>query len=138
MPKCGKKVAWQGHEHEVTNVDILRQKISLRDREGSCCCITLQELKEGKAEKTEEQEQPTGETHTSRLGKDRAKPKKQSAKKPRQPEKTTAKEPQKPAEQPRKAQQQSAAEDMPKKKKRRRGRRRPRGGRKPNQTKQGE
>ncbi len=138
MPKCGKKIAWQGQEHEVTNIDILRQKISLRDREGSCCCITLKELKEGKAEKTEQQEQSAGETHTSRLGKDRGQPRKQSTKKPQKTQIATTAEPEKPTEQTQKNQQQDTADGKPRKKRRRRGRRRPRGGRKPNQTKQGE
>ncbi len=137
MPKCGKKVAWQGHEHEVTNVDILRQKISLRDKEGSCCCITLKELQTGQAEKAEPQEKPAGETHSSRLGKDRGPSRKHHGKKPQQPEKTTPAESKQQAEQPKK-QQQEATEGKTQKKRRRRGRRRPRGGRKPNQTNQGE
>jgi cell fate regulator YaaT (PSP1 superfamily) len=138
MPKCGKKVAWQGQDHEVTNIDILQQKISLRDREGSCCCITLQELQSGKAEQPEKQEQPAGEEHTSRLGKDRGQSSKPSGKKPQRSEKTKPAEPQKPEEQAQKKQPQDTTDGAPRKKRRRRGRRRPRGGRKPNQTKQGE
>jgi cell fate regulator YaaT (PSP1 superfamily) len=138
LPKCGKKISWQDREHEVTNVDILRQQISLRDREGSSCCITLKELQSGQLEKPKEQEEPVGESHTSRLNKGKSESRRPSGKKKQPAKKTTPTEPQKPAEQSKKQPQQEKAEGAPQKKRRRRGRRRPRGGRKPDQNNQGE
>lgn len=37
LPKSGKKVMWENREHEVTSQDILQQKVTLRDREGTSC-----------------------------------------------------------------------------------------------------
>lgn len=136
MPKCGKKVSWQNRECEVTSVDILRQQISLRDQEGSCCCVTLQELKSGQAEKPREQEQPAGEPHTSRLNKRRSEPRQKPAREQKAAPDKSAESPQ-PAEQNKGPQPQKTTEEQGQKKRRRRGRRRPRG-RKPGPSKQGE
>ncbi len=69
MPKCGKKVMWQDREYEVINQNILRQQVTLRDREGTCI-VTMEELRTGQANKPAEAEK-TGETHTTRLNKNK-------------------------------------------------------------------
>jgi cell fate regulator YaaT (PSP1 superfamily) len=137
MPKCGKKILWQNRECEVTSQDILRQQVTLRDREGSCCCVTMEELRTGQATQPVEQEPPPGEIHGNRLNRSRTQrqePRKQASKgqKPADP---PAPEPEKPAE-PQKSQANDATEGQTKR--RRRGRRRPRGGRKPGPSTQGE
>jgi cell fate regulator YaaT (PSP1 superfamily) len=71
MPKCGKKVVWQNREHEVTNQDILRQKVTLRDREGNTCSVTMEELRSGQANQPEDVGNTAGESHTNRLSKNR-------------------------------------------------------------------
>lgn len=134
MPKCGKKVVWQEREHEVTNIDILRQQISLRDKEGTTCCITLKELQTGQALTSDPQEKEESETHSSRLGNDRGQ-RKPVVKKPQQVESKTTDDTQPPPEQKKEGQEQQKTDGKPSKNRRRRGRRRPRGGRKPNQTK---
>jgi cell fate regulator YaaT (PSP1 superfamily) len=70
MPKCGKKVMWQDREYDVINQDILRQQVTLRNREGTCC-VTMEELRTGQANQPAEQEKSPGETHTTRLNKSR-------------------------------------------------------------------
>ena len=162
MPKCGKKVNWQDKEYEVTNQDILRQQLTLRDREGSCCCITMEELRTGQAKQVSKEEKPAEETHKSRMQKDR--PEGQQQRKQSNRSQRPKKGPGKPQgsqgdKQGNKDQNQEKKktggdrpedgqkrnQDQPKKnegqsKRRRRGRRRPRGGRKPGQgpSKQGE
>ena len=142
LPKCGKKVSWQDREHLVTSIDILRQQISLRDQEGNSCCITLKELQSGQAEQPATEEQPAGETHTSRLNRRKQEPRKQEPRKEtdrsqKSPERTGAQS-NKPEEEKNQSGQQAAGEGKSQKKPRRRGRRRPRGGRKPGPSKQGE
>ena len=142
LPKCGKKVSWQDREHLVTSVDILRQQISLRDQEGNSSCITLKELQSGQAEQPATEEQAAGETHTSRLNRRKQEPRKQEPRKEtdrsrRTPERTGAQS-KKPEEEKSQPGQQAAGEGKSQKKPRRRGRRRPRGGRKPGPSKQGE
>jgi len=147
LPKCGKKVSWQDREHLVTSIDILRQQISLRDQEGNNCCITLKELQSGQAEQPATEEQPAGETHTSRLNRRKQEPRKQEPRK-QEPRKETDRsqqssernvaQPDKPGEEKSPPGQQTAGEGKSQKKPRRRGRRRPRGGRKPGPSKQGE
>ena len=147
LPKCGKKVSWQDREHLVTSIDILRQQISLRDQEGNSCCITLKELQSGQAEQPATEEQPAGETHTSRLNRRKQEPRKQEPRKQepsketdrsqKSPERTDAQS-NKPEEEKNQSGQQAAGEGKSQKKPRRRGRRRPRGGRKPGPSKQGE
>ena len=137
LPKCGKKIVWQNNECDVTSVDILRQQITLRDPEGSCCCVTLKELQSGQAEKPTATEPSAGETHTSRLS--RRKPDQRKARSRTQDseqKKDSATERPK-ADSPQ-SDQPKAGEDKSQKKPRRRGRRRPRGGRKPGPNKQGE
>ncbi len=68
MPKQGKKVIWQESECEVTNLNILRQQVTLRDREGNNTIVTMEELRTGKANQPAETEK-TGEAHTPRLNK---------------------------------------------------------------------
>jgi cell fate regulator YaaT (PSP1 superfamily) len=68
MPKCGKKVMWQDRECEVTNQNILRQQVTLRDREGNNTIVTMEELRTGQANQPVEPEK-TGELHTTRLNK---------------------------------------------------------------------
>jgi cell fate regulator YaaT (PSP1 superfamily) len=137
MPKYGKKVSWQDRECEVTSVDILSQKINLRDREGNSYCITLKELQSGQAEHPAPQEQPAGETHTSRLNRRKQEPRKQSSRGQGSADKT-GKQTKPPEQEKNQPDQQPAGEDKSQKKPRRRGRRRPRGGRKPGPNKQGE
>jgi cell fate regulator YaaT (PSP1 superfamily) len=133
LPKCGKKISWQERECEVTNVDILRQQVTLRDREGSCCCITLEELKSGQSEATKPQpaagEKPARPpAKTQPEGQRPADPDKPVAEKADDAAPDGSKKPNKPDTQ----------DDKSPKKRRRRGRRRPRGGRKPGQNKQGD
>ena len=71
MPKCGKKVMWENRECEVTSLDILQQKVTLRDREGTNCQVTMEELRTGQASQPTAQEKPAEETHSSRLNKGR-------------------------------------------------------------------
>ncbi|MDT8443611.1 MAG: stage 0 sporulation family protein [Desulfuromonadales bacterium] len=71
MPKCGKKVMWENRECEVTSQDVLQQKVTLRDREGTCCRVTMEELRTGQPSPPAAQENPDEETHASRLTKDR-------------------------------------------------------------------
>jgi cell fate regulator YaaT (PSP1 superfamily) len=161
MPKCGKKVMWENRECEVTSQDILQQKVTLRDREGTCCRVTLEELRTGQASQPAEQENPAEETHESRLTKSRPQrkqpPQKHSdkgqqpqkqANRGRQPQKqerniplpadrVTEEQP-KPIEQHQKPVQGDATEIKSQANRRRRGRRRPRSGRKPGPSKQGE
>ncbi|MGW8313428.1 MAG: PSP1 domain-containing protein [Desulfuromonadales bacterium] len=141
MPKCGKKIMWQNRECEVTSQDILRQQVTLRDREGLCCCLSLEELRTGQANQPAPQDQSSAETHTNRLGKSR--PQKQ------EPGRPTAKTAVKPAEKQQPEQPPAAAQTkdqdtkeanagQSQSKRRRRGRRRPRGGRKSGPHHQGE
>jgi len=69
MPKCGKKVEWQGHECEVTNQDVLRRCVTLRERDGNCCKVTMDELESGKLAAPKDESDASKETHTSRLNK---------------------------------------------------------------------
>jgi len=141
MPKCGKKIMWQNHECEVTSQDILRQQVTLRDREGSCCCVTMEELRSGQASQPAAQEKLSGESHTNRLTKGR--PQRQEsgrktgkAAKP-QTEKPLAEKPK--AAEPQKDQSANEpTEGQSQSKRRRRGRRRPRGGKKTGPPNQGE
>lgn len=157
MPKTGKKIIWQEREHEVINQDILRQQITLRDREGTTCSITLEEFRTGQAKQPQEEEKPAGESHTSRLQKSRPKgqqQKKQSGK-GQQPRRPQGKQQSKQGDQEQNKKQQAPGEqkhpDGSHKKKqdqnkpnegqskrRRRGRRKPRSARKPDPSKQGE
>jgi cell fate regulator YaaT (PSP1 superfamily) len=68
MPKQGKKVMWQDRECEVTHQNILRQQITLRDREGNNTVVTMEELRNGQLNQPTETEK-SGETHTTRLNK---------------------------------------------------------------------
>jgi cell fate regulator YaaT (PSP1 superfamily) len=161
MPKCGKKVMWENRECEVTAQDILQQKVTLRDREGTCCRVTLEELRTGQASQPAEQENPAEETHESRLTKsspqrnqphqkqsDKGQPPQKQANRGRQPQKQEKKLPlpaerateeqPKPVEQRQKPVQGDATEVKSQANRRRRSRRRPRSGRKPDPSKQGE
>lgn len=162
MPKCGKKVMWENRECEVTSQDILQQKVTLRDREGSCCRVTLEELRTGQASQPEEQENPAEEPHESRLTKSRPQrkqapqkqsdrgqqqqkhanrgrqqPQKQERKIPLSADSATEEQP-KPVEQQQKPAQSDATEVKSQSNRRRRSRRRPRSARKPDPSKQGE
>jgi cell fate regulator YaaT (PSP1 superfamily) len=162
MPKCGKKVMWENRECEVTSQDILQQKVTLRDREGSCCRVTLEELRTGQASQPEEQENPAEETHESRLTKSRPQrkqppqkqsdrgqqqqkhasrgrqqPQKQERKTPLSADRATEEQP-KPVEQQQKPIQSDETEVKSQSNRRRRSRRRPRSARKPDPSKQGE
>jgi cell fate regulator YaaT (PSP1 superfamily) len=144
MPKCGKRIMWQDRECEVTSQDILRQQVTLRDREGSCCCVTLEELRTGQASQPTSQDKPPGETHTNRLT--RNKPQRQEAsKQPGRSQKPAEKSAAKPATEAAKPNEAQNAQKQPESpegqtqsKRRRRGKRRPRGGRKPGPSNQGE
>lgn len=156
MPKCGKKVMWQNREYEVTNQDILRQQVTLRDREGTSCRVTMEELRTGQANQPEEQDRPSGETHTTRLNKNRPQGQKPQGQKPqrqrpkgqqsrgkidssKKAEEKKAGEAPKPVEQKQNKQRQDEpTEGKSQNRRRRRGRRRPRGGSKPDPSKQGE
>lgn len=168
MPKCGKKVMWENREHEVTSQNILQQKVTLRDREGTKCDVTMEELRTGQASQPAAQENPVEETHASRLTKSRPQrqqprkqaekgqqpqrqankgqqPQKQANKRQRPAEKATEGQP-KPVEQQQKQAQDKTTEGKSQGNRRRRGRRRPRGGSggsgggasKPEPNKQGE
>jgi cell fate regulator YaaT (PSP1 superfamily) len=80
LPKCGKKVEWQGHECTVTNQDILRQQVTLRDGAGKCCCVTTEELRTGEARQPQPDEQVDGDQHSSRM--QRRRPNQQRERKP--------------------------------------------------------
>ncbi len=152
MPKCGKKVMWDSREHEVTSQNILQQKVTLRDREGAKCDVTMEELRTGQANQPAPQETPAEETHASRLTKSRPQrqqprkqaekgqqqpqkqaekgqqqPRKQSSKRQRPAEKMAGEQP-KPVEPQQKQTQDKSTEDKKQGNRRRRGRRRPRGG----------
>jgi cell fate regulator YaaT (PSP1 superfamily) len=81
MPKCGKKVMWQDRECEVTNQDILRQQVTLRDREGNSTVVTMEELRTGQANQPAEAEK-TGESHTTRLNKGKPQGQRSQSQKP--------------------------------------------------------
>jgi len=66
MPKQGKKVMWQDRECEVTHQNILRQQVTLRDREGNSSVVTMEELRTGQPNQPAETEK-SGESHTTRL-----------------------------------------------------------------------
>lgn len=157
MPKTGKKIMWQDREHEVINQDILRQQITLRDREGTTCCITLEEFKTGQAKPPQKEEKPTGESHSSRLQKSKPhgqQQKKQSGKgqqsrrsqgkqqnRQTNQEQNKNKQPQGEAKHPDGNQKNKQDQNKPNEgqsKRRRRGRRRPRSARKSDPSKQGE
>ena len=143
LPKCGKKVTWQNRECEVTSQDVLRQKVTLRDPEGTCCHVTLEELRTGEASQPAPAAKQ-GETHGNRMN--RSRPSGGSERKPAgRPERGRDRSPAGAEEAPKPQQKQSppaapadGAEDKPQGKRRRRGRRRPRGGRKPGPSTQGE
>lgn len=160
MPKAGKKVMWEGHECEVTSLDILQQRVTLRDREGTNTRVTMEELRNGQASQPAAQEPKSEETHTSRLNKSRSQrqqprkqtekgqstqrqagkgqqPQKQGHKKQQSAEKVAEEQP-KTAEQ--KQKQEKPTEGKSQSNRRRRGRRRPRGGsgKKTDPSKQGE
>ena len=161
MPKCGKKVMWQEKEHEVTNQDILRQQVTLRDREGNRCQVTMEELRTGQANQEAKEENTSGETHTTRLNKSRTQGQKPQGQKPQgqKPQRQRPKgqqsrkqtdnskkdgekkvgEAPKPVEQQQNKQSQNETTDgKSQNRRRRRGRRRPRSGSKPDPSKQGE
>jgi cell fate regulator YaaT (PSP1 superfamily) len=81
MPKCGKKVMWQDRECEVTNQNILRQQVTLRDREGNSTVVTMEELRTGQANRPAEPEK-TGESHTARLNKGKPQGQRSQSQKP--------------------------------------------------------
>lgn len=148
MPKCGKKIMWEDRECEVTGQNILRQQVTLRDREGSCCCVTMEELRTGQANQPTELEKSPGEAHANRLNRGRQQ-KPQQRKQAPQPEKPAEKKPgrarekepvaaEPAADQEKPVTPNNADEDKTPSKRRRRGRRKPRGGRKPDPSKQGE
>jgi cell fate regulator YaaT (PSP1 superfamily) len=145
MPKCGKKIMWQDSECEVTSQDILRQQVTLRDRQGSCCCVTMEELRTGKANQPETPEEPSVEALSTRLnnGRPQGKPQEQQSRRQQPPrdQKPTAKkadETTKPKPQENKPTSQETPEGKSPGKRRRRGRRRPRSGSNPGPSKQGE
>ncbi len=138
MPKCGKKIMWQDNECEVTSQDVLRQKVTLRDGQGSCCCVTMEELRTGQANQPEKTDKPSGETLSARLNKGRQ-PEQRERPQPSRGPKTEPKAVEKIAkpEEIMQAKQESPEEKSPSKR-RRRGRRKPRGGSNPAPGKQGE
>jgi len=140
MPKCGKKVTWQNSECDVVSLDVLRQQVTLRDGQGSCCCVTMEELRSGQSHQ-QTAEKPGGDAITGRLNKGG----RQQEKPSRQEQPPREKKAAKPAEGTATPVGAEAEEkqDQPDKKKspskrRRRGRRRPRGGGKPTPGKQGD
>jgi cell fate regulator YaaT (PSP1 superfamily) len=162
MPKCGKKVMWENRECEVTSQDVLQQKVTLRDREGTCCRVTMEELRTGQAaSQPVTQENPAEETHASRLTKSRPqrqqprkqvdrdqKPQRQASKTQQPPQKQVNQKPRpadrtteeqlKPVEQQLKQAPGETTDGKSPTSRRRRSRRRPRSGRKPDPSKQGE
>ena len=140
MPKCGKKVIWQNRECEVISQDILRQQLTVRDREGSCCCVTLDELRTGQAAPQQPQEKPPAEAQGSRMSRSRP-PKQETRKQSDKTGQVGQRPPEEPATQTESETTEPASESpavQSKTKRRRRGRRRPRGGHKPGPSKQGE
>ena len=153
MPKPGKKVMFDSREYEVTSQDILQQKVTLRDREGTSCRVTMEELRNGQANQPAAEEASTEETHTSRLTKSRPQrqqprkqsnrgqqpqkqnpkgqqPQKQANKGQRPTDKTTEEQPKPVGQQQQQKQSQDKTTEGKKSQsnRRRRGRRRPRGG----------
>ena len=153
MPKPGKKVMFDNRECEVTSQDILQQKVTLRDRAGTVCRVTMEELRNGQANQPAVEETPAEETHSSRLTKSRPQrqqprkqanrgqqpqkqatkgqqPQKQANKGQRSEDKTTEEQP-KPVgqqQQPKQSQDKTTEAKKSQSNRRRRGRRRPRGG----------
>lgn len=142
LPKCGKKVMWQNSECEVTSQDILRQQVTLRDGKGSCCCVTVEELRTGQAMQAELQEKTADEPLAKRL--DRGQPQKQQTRgrqqsgKEQRPAKKAADEQPKPVEEKSNPGKAEPAEGKSPSRRRRRGRRKPRGDRKSDPGQQGE
>ncbi|MBW2688382.1 MAG: stage 0 sporulation family protein [Deltaproteobacteria bacterium] len=148
MPKCGKRIMWQENELEVTSLDILRQQVTLRDRQGSCCCVTMEELRTGQANQPAPTEKSSEETLSNRLNK--RKPQGHQSRR-QQPSRSktgkagqgqdqsqsqsradkTADEPTKPKEQQNRQTKKESPEGKSPSKRRRRGRRRPRSGPRP-------
>lgn len=130
MPKCGKKISWQDHECEVLNIDILRQKITLRNQEGSCHCVTLKEFQSGRKEASPDLNEKSKE---SALGIPEAKAEKESSKPQKDSSERVTEEatPQKPSQIEQQPKNSSQGDGKNPKKPRRRGRRRPRSSRKP-------
>jgi cell fate regulator YaaT (PSP1 superfamily) len=137
MPKCGKKIMWENRECEVTSQNILRQQVTLRDREGSCCCVSMEELKSGQSSQPVAAEKTSGESHGNRLNKSRPQSRKPSDRGQKPPEKA-AEEVQKTVVQQQVQKKEETAEVKNQNKRRRRGRRRPRGGGKTAPSKQEE
>ncbi len=142
LPKCGKKVSWQNRECEVTSQDILRQKVTLRDPEGTCCSVTLEELRSGQVSQPAP-EAKQGESHTNRVN--RNKPSSAAGRRPAgKPERSRERPPAadkdivQPAPEANVAVETGTKDEKSPGKRRRRGRRRPRGGRKPGPGTQGE
>lgn len=134
MPKCGKKIMWQNNEYNVTSLDILRQQVTLRDGQGHCCCVTMEEIRTGQASQPVTVEQPSGEALSNRLNKERPqgqKPRKPQTAKGQKSAKKTTDGSAKPKEQQNKQTKSEKPEGKSQSKRRRRGRRRPRSGRKP-------
>jgi cell fate regulator YaaT (PSP1 superfamily) len=138
MPKCGKKITWQDNECNVTSIDILRQQVTLRDGQGNCCCVTMEELRTGQASQPATAEKPSGEALSNRLNKVRSqgrpqgqKQRKQHPSRNQKPAKKPVEEEAKPKEQQNKQTKKESTEGKSQSKRRRRGRRRPRSGNKP-------
>ena len=81
MPKQGKKVMWQDRECEVTHQNILRQQVTLRDREGNSSVVTMEELRTGQPNQPAETEK-SGEVHTTRLNKSKPQGQRSQGQKP--------------------------------------------------------
>lgn len=114
LPKCGKKLPYEGQNVEVVNQDILAQKVKVRTEDNTLLELSLDDLKN------------KGNTPQASGGQDKEPPR---SRKPRgsRPAKPQAKAaPESPKEQPASSQAKSASKDEGEKKKSRRRRRRPR------------
>lgn len=131
MPKCGKKLAWQNTECEVIATDILSQKITLRDQEGVCRCVTLKELKGAQADNGDKVQSANRDLTKHHINGSSQKPRPLAAGQEKSETPLTKDTVTKPGDK-----EQSSGDSH--KKPRRRGRRRPRGSRKPGPNKQGE
>lgn len=117
LPKCGKKVRYEGKEAEVINQNVLNQTVRIRTADNSTAELTLDQIREhGEAppsrETEKEEKKPRSSTPPRREQKKQGRPAEKSEEKKKAPAPSSETE--------------AKQEEKPEKKKRRRRRRKPR------------
>ncbi|MDT8441128.1 MAG: stage 0 sporulation family protein [Desulfuromonadales bacterium] len=144
MPKCGRKVAWQGKEWEVTGQNVLCRKLTLRSAEGVNQAVTMEQLESDlpakEADECAEEVRARGTKPAAAKTQESADTSRRRRRKPRPQEKSASADSGKDAAPAVAEQQQPVAaegENQPGKRRRRR-RRKPRGAERGGSPTQGE